>query len=97
MAAGAAAGGAAVLVSMPFDVIKTYMQTHGAQLLTSSGGSPWGQAAVFASTASQMVAAQGPGALFVGVVPRLVQQVPSSTICWWAVEQCRQALEPYTK
>jgi hypothetical protein len=44
-----------------------------------------------------MVAVGGPGALFVGMVPRLVQQVPSTTICWWAIERCRDALEPYTK
>jgi hypothetical protein len=44
-----------------------------------------------------MVAAGGPGALFVGLVPRLVQQVPSTTICWWAIEQARDMLEPFTK
>jgi hypothetical protein len=44
-----------------------------------------------------MVAVGGPGALFVGLVPRLVQQVPSTTICWWAIEQARDMLEPFTK
>lgn len=44
-----------------------------------------------------MVAAKGPGALFVGMVPRLCQQVPSTTICWWAIERTRDMLEPYTK
>jgi hypothetical protein len=44
-----------------------------------------------------MVAAKGPGALFVGIWPRLAQQVPSTTICWWFIERCRAALEPYTK
>lgn len=24
-------------------------------------------------------------------------QVPSSTICWYVIEQCREFLEPYTK
>jgi hypothetical protein len=81
---------------MPFDVIKTYMQTHGAQLVTNAGG-PWGQTTAFLTVGSKLVAAGGPGALFVGMVPRLVQQVPSTTICWWAIEQCRGALEPYTK
>jgi solute carrier family 25 protein 39/40 len=44
-----------------------------------------------------MVRAKGPGALFVGTVPRLAQQVPSTTICWFAIERCRQLLEPFTK
>ncbi|WIA22871.1 hypothetical protein OEZ86_009816 [Tetradesmus obliquus] len=91
---GAAAGVASVLVSMPFDVIKTYMQTHCAEAAAAGAG---GQLAAFFATGSRMVAAGGPGALFVGLVPRLVQQVPSTTICWWAIEQARDMLEPYTK
>ncbi len=50
----------------------------------------------FFRTGSRMVAQHGPGALWVGVVPRLAQQVPSCTICWWAVEACQQALKPWT-
>jgi hypothetical protein len=95
IAFGAAAGVAAVVISMPFDVIKTYMQTQGATMAVGPGVA--GQVAAFAATARALVAAQGPGALFVGMVPRLVQQVPSTTVCWWAIEQCRKVLEPYTK
>lgn len=42
-----------------------------------------------------MVQQRGIRALFVGMVPRLLQQVPSSTICWWSVEACQKALEPF--
>jgi hypothetical protein len=38
IAAGAAAGTAAVLISMPFDVIKTYAQMNSAELATQSIG-----------------------------------------------------------
>ena len=43
-----------------------------------------------------LVQRRGPSALFVGIVPRLVQQVPSSTICWFTVEACQKALQPWT-
>jgi hypothetical protein len=79
-------------------VIKTYLQTHGAEIMAAHAGrGVLGEAAAFASVGRSLVAKQGPGALFVGMVPRLVQQVPSSTICWLVIEQCRSALEPYTK
>jgi hypothetical protein len=47
IAIGAAAGVASVLVSMPFDVIKTYMQTHGAEAAAAGAG---GQLAAFWAT-----------------------------------------------
>lgn len=128
MVIGGCAGGTAVLLSMPFDVIKTYLQVirllpvwalvgaapHGASggmsracragtprdrphqhnnmpaplgpqtqpaLLAANTGAS-AQLSLFCRTGIQMVKARGPGALFVGVVPRLVQQVPSSTLCW---------------
>lgn len=90
---GACAGAAAVLVSMPFDCIKTYMQTHGREMAAKGA---WGQTTAFVATGAKLVNQQGIGGLFVGTVPRLVQQVPSSTICWWAIERCRHVLEPYT-
>jgi hypothetical protein len=94
LAIGATAGAAAVMVSMPFDCIKTYIQTRGGELATSPG--VWGQTRAFMATGVQLVRRAGPGALFVGVVPRLVQQVPSSTICWWSIEACKNALAPWT-
>ncbi|KAI8469632.1 MAG: mitochondrial carrier domain-containing protein [Monoraphidium minutum] len=97
LAIGAVSGAAAVTVSMPFDVVKTYLQTHASEMAVKAGGGVWGEAVAFASTGAGMVRANGPGALFVGIAPRLVQQVPSSTICWYVIEQCRELLEPYTK
>jgi Mitochondrial carrier protein len=47
LAIGAAAGVASVLVSMPFDVIKTYMQTHGSEAAAAGVG---GQVAAFWAT-----------------------------------------------
>jgi len=48
LAIGAAAGVASVLVSMPMDVIKTYMQTHGAGAAVAPGLG--GQVAAFWQT-----------------------------------------------
>mmetsp|Transcript_26483 Transcript_26483/g.67332 ORF Transcript_26483/g.67332 Transcript_26483/m.67332 type:complete len:462 (-) Transcript_26483:520-1905(-) len=92
LAIGGAAGAIAVLVSMPFDCIKTYMQTHDTGI---AGASASKQVAAFFATGQRMVQTRGPGALFVGAFPRLVQQIPSSTICWWAVQQAQKFFEPY--
>jgi hypothetical protein len=62
-----------VLVSMPFDVVKTYMQTHGTGLAAEGLQE---SVAAFWSTGASMVAKRGPGALFVGLAPRLAHQVP---------------------
>eukprot|EP00878_Enallax_costatus_P032553 GHUV01035784.1.p1 GENE.GHUV01035784.1~~GHUV01035784.1.p1 ORF type:complete len:334 (+),score=111.85 GHUV01035784.1:363-1364(+) len=56
VAIGAAAGVASVLISMPFDVIKTYMQTHGAEAAIAAGmgtaasAGAAGQVAAFVAT-----------------------------------------------
>lgn len=76
---GGLAGTVAVLVSMPFDVIKTYIQTHGgvgAAASSSSVSSISGSAGLFWSTGRALVARNGPRALFVGLAPRLAHQVP---------------------
>ncbi|KIY98004.1 hypothetical protein MNEG_9959 [Monoraphidium neglectum] len=73
---GAVAGAAAVVASMPFDVVKTYMQVNP----SCSGG-----LGGFAATARQLVAQGGPGALWLGLAPRLAHQVPGACICWWAI------------
>jgi len=68
---------------MPFDVVKTYMQTH-----PNSGAGLQG----FAATARALVARGGPGALWVGLVPRLAHQVPGACICWAAIHSCHRHL-----
>ncbi|GBF88166.1 mitochondrial carrier protein [Raphidocelis subcapitata] len=73
---GAAAGAVAVLASMPFDVVKTWQQTH-----PSCGGGLSG----FAATARLLVARGGPGALWLGLGPRLAHQVPGACICWLSI------------
>lgn len=71
---------AVFLARRPFDVIKTYIQTHGAiGAAASSSSSTAGLShsmGLFLSTAKALVARGGPQALFVGLVPRLAHQVP---------------------
>lgn len=93
LATGGAAGGAAVLVSMPFDTVKTYMQTHGTDL---TGKGLLGSASLFWRTGQKMVTQCGLGCLYVGVTPRLLQQVPSAMLCWWSIEAVKRMLKPYT-
>lgn len=88
-AIGATAGAAAVIISHPFDVVKTVMETGGSAAAAGTG------AGAFAATARNVVAKQGPGGLWVGIVPRMAE-VPSTMVYWLAVEGCRRLLEPHT-
>ncbi|EFJ47173.1 hypothetical protein VOLCADRAFT_105233 [Volvox carteri f. nagariensis] len=90
---GAASGVSAVLLSMPFDTVKTYLQTHGADL---SGRGVLGSAALFVKSGRRIVARKGLGGLYVGVTPRLLQQVPSAMVCWWSIAAFKRIMEPYT-
>lgn len=93
---GGLAGTVAVLVSMPFDVIKTYIQTHGAlegAAAASSGAvGISGSAGQFWSTGKALVARSGPKALFVGLAPRLAHQVPGAMVCWLVIESSHRLL-----
>ncbi len=40
--------------------------------------------------------AGGPGALYYGLAPRLLQQVPSSMMCWYIIHAVQRVLRPYT-
>lgn len=93
LSTGAAAGAAAVLISMPFDCVKTYLQTHGTDM---AGKGLRGSAALFVRTGADMVRRGGVGALYYGVVPRLLQQVPASTVGWYVIHTVQRLLEPYT-
>lgn len=92
MAIGSAAGVAAVLVSMPSDVIKTVIETKG----HGAGQGVLGSLKAFGSTGKDLVAKGGLGSLYVGLLPRLAGEVPSTMLYWLAVEACRRLLEPYT-
>ena len=96
MAIGAVAAGVAAIASMPFDVIFTRLNVLDGGVGSAVGG-PVGirrSLAVFANTTKSIVVqGGGVGALFVGVVPRLVQTVPSGMLYWCAVEATRRALE----
>ncbi|KAG2491952.1 hypothetical protein HYH03_009684 [Edaphochlamys debaryana] len=90
---GAASGAAAVLLSMPFDTVKTYLQTHGADL---SGRGLLGSAALFIKSGRRILARKGPAGLYVGVTPRLFQQVPSAMVCWVTIAAFKRWAEPWT-
>lgn len=80
---GGTAGGAAVLVSLPFDTIKTKQQTG----ISRSASNPHQQVAAFFRIGRGLVMQKGVRSLFVGLAPRLVQQIPGSALCWWGVKQ----------
>jgi hypothetical protein len=91
MAIGAAAGAAAVVLSMPSDCIKTVIETSGPQ----PAGRPAASLALVAATARRLVRDKGAAGLFVGMAPRLAEKMPSTCLYWLAVESCRRRLEPY--
>jgi hypothetical protein len=96
MAAGAAAGAAAVLVSMPPDCVKTVLETGGG-VAVKPGSGVFGSVGAFAATTRQLVQQRGvAGGLFCGMGPRLMESVPSTMLYWMAVEGARRVLEPYT-
>lgn len=99
MLVGAASGAAAAIASMPFDVTFTKMNlgTLGVCTNTLPGAVSPGvgqNLAAFVNTIKSILAqGGGPQALFVGVVPRLLQTVPAGMVYWMAVEGTRRALE----
>ena len=66
---GALAGAVATLATNPMDVLKTRIMTGGA----SSGR--------LLAAASSMLSAEGPGAFFAGLLPRLLQNPAPSSGC----------------
>ncbi|GAB4823614.1 hypothetical protein N2152v2_010660 [Parachlorella kessleri] len=97
MIIGAAAGAAAVLCSMPFDMIKTHMDLHHASYAPCPPGrnGMMYSASQFVSTGRQLMGQGGLKALFVGLTPRLLQTMPSTMVYWFAVESTRRALMRY--
>lgn len=54
-------------------------------------------ARLFYRTGVRLVSRKGVAALYVGVTPRLMQQVPGAVICWSVIEAFKRAMEPHTQ
>jgi len=65
-------------------------QTHGTNL---AGKGFTSSARMFAATGRRMLRDGGAKALYVGVVPRLLQQVPSSMLCWYTIHTVERLLQ----
>ncbi len=92
---GAVAGCAAALLSNPFDVVCTKVQTSP----PPSGGTHHvtmrSSLVAFRDTARAELAQGGIRRLYVGVVPRLMQMVPASVIYWLVVEEVRRSISSH--
>ncbi len=51
---------------------------------------------LIATTGKQMVQQGGVGALFYGLTPRLLYQVPSAMVGWYVIHSVQRLLAPYT-
>ena len=77
---GALAGAVATLATNPMDVLKTRIMTGGA----SSGR--------LLAAASSMLSAEGPGAFFAGLLPRLLHKTPAAGLFWLLFETFKRLL-----
>ena len=77
---------------MPADCIKTRMELGATRpppgLLRGS--------AAFVRTGRVMLAERGLRSMFVGVAPRLLENVPSTMFYWVLVAALRRSLQPFT-
>lgn len=89
---GGAAGAASVLVSMPFDSVKTYLQTHGSCELSKTKG-VMESAFLFLSMGKEMVRSRGFSSLYSGIFPRLLQRVPSAMLNWMVISYVSRFLQ----
>jgi hypothetical protein len=97
---GGAAGALGVFLSAPADCLKTKVITmslmsdfvrahkHPAALMAAGAGTKWHMAAL------HTIRRQGVAGFFVGVVPRLIDEVPGSMLHWSLVEACTRLLDP---
>jgi len=96
---GAAAGCAAALLSNPFDVICTKVQTSCPLSSAPSSHTPKvtmrSALAAFRDTARTEFSQGGFRRLYVGVIPRLMQMVPASVIYWLVVEEARRRIQRF--
>lgn len=88
-AMGAAAGATGVLLSTPADCIKTKLITNscGTAHALSPGQRTW------MGVAGATLRRQGVSGLFVGVLPRMLDEVPGSMLHWVIAERCTRWLQ----
>ena len=77
---GALAGSVATLATNPVDVLKTRIMTGGA----SSGQ--------LLAVASSILSAEGPGAFYAGLLPRLLHKTPAAGVFWLLYETFKKLL-----
>lgn len=88
-ASGALSGTTAALVTSPFDVLKTRKQ---ALLMSGSvGGSGSSKAVGSISVLREVIANEGAGALYAGIMPRIVKIAPACGIMIACFEVCRSS------
>ena len=77
---------------MPADCIKTQMELGAKR---PPPGLLKGSVAFF-KTGRVMWATKGPRSMFIGMTPRLLENVPSTMFYWVLVAALRRALKPWT-
>lgn len=91
-AVGAVAGAAGVLVSTPADCIKTKLITSGGPSRGATGVPSRGQLS-WRGIATETFRRQGVPGLFVGVIPRMLDEVPGCMLHWVIAERCTRWLQ----
>jgi len=92
-ASGALAGSVASTVTLPFDVIKTFRQIDIGE--KEIMGVKKGEVPSNLNVARDLVAKQGPRALFVGLIPRLLKVAPACAIMISSYEYCKGLFKDY--
>jgi len=92
---GALAGSVASTVTLPFDVIKTIRQIEFGE--KEIMGVKNGNVPSNLSVARDLVAKQGPRALFAGLVPRLLKVAPACAIMISSYELCKGFFKDYNR
>ncbi len=72
----------------------SHRQTRG---IEAANANIIGSAATFWRTGVDMVKQRGPGALYVGIMPRLAYQVPSAVLCWWTIGAIERVMGQWAK
>ncbi len=81
-----------MVFSMPADCIKTQMELGATR---PPPGLLKGSLAFF-KTGRTMWVEKGAGSMFIGMTPRLLENVPSTMFYWVLVAALRRALKPWT-